>query len=793
MNNLASYNWLKEYLATSATPEEFARELSLRSMSVEKIDRVGERFARMLVGLVNEVKPHPNADKLRIVVLDIGAETIELVCGGTNVVPGMRVLVALSGARVRWHGQGELVTLEETEIRGVKSAGMICAPSEVGFPELEHGEREIWDLSPLTNAAPGTSAAEALGLDDVLFDVEITTNRPDAMGRVGLAREASVAVGGAFAWQPPVLPSDGSGVALKVTVDDARCRRYMAAAVQGVKVAPSPWWLQRKLLLAGVRPINNIVDVTNYVLLEYGQPLHAFDYEALRGGEIRVRAAAKHETLRALDGKEYVLDGEMVIADSDRPIAIAGIMGGEETGTSEKTTTVVFEAAAFDHVSIRRTSRALNLSSDAQLLFEKGLSTEALPSALARAVALTQEIAGGTVASEIVDYRRAPYEPLVFPLVPSRVVAKIGVDIKAEDMVAMLEKLGFAVAPDGENALVTVPYWRDYDIEDAVDLTEEIARMVGYHTMPSVLPSGTPPSTREDRALHWERWSKRFLAAAGYDELFGLSFVSGEDVARYGDDPAKAYVVYNPLSSDMTHMRTSLMPSVLRAVEVNQGHTPSGRVFELSRIYRYQENELPEERYELVFGEFGYEDAEAAFMRTKGTLEAYLRRAGIPVTFARREGDAKWHPSRTVTVLSGGHEIGVLGEVSASVQTAFGVDRRVCVARIDLEALFPSMHETLRYAPVSEFPAIVRDVSVVLDERTAFGEVAEAVRGADAVIARVALVDIYRGNGVPEGKKSVTISLTMQTDRTLTSDDAERVLVAARQVLETAFGGILRS
>lgn len=791
MNNLASYAWLKEYLKTDATAEEFARELSLKSMSVEKIEHLAEKFANMVVGVIKEIKPHPDANKLRIVVTDIGARTVEIVCGGTNVAEGMKVFVALPGSKVRWHGEGDLVELAVTKIRGVESIGMICAPAEVGFEALQGGDHEIWDLTAITDAKAGTPIAEALGLDDTMLDVEITTNRPDAMGRVGLAREGAAAVGGSFVWKTPKSPKAGSGVDLKVTVKDPRCTRYMAVAVACVKVAPSPWWLQKRLLMAGIRPINNIVDITNYVLLEYAQPMHAFDYAKLTGGEIVVRPA-HGESIVALDGKTYPLDGELVISDEDRPVAIAGIMGGEASSTTAATTTVVFESATFDGLTIRRTARKLNCYSDAQLLFEKGLSTEATEAALVRAVALTLEIAGGKVASEVVDVRQADAAPLVYTLRPEKARERIGVDIADKRMLEILASLGFDAKKEGKAYEVTVPYWRDHDIEGEVDLIEEVARMYGYHNMPSVLPAGAPPATQEPAAVTWERFTKRFLAAAGYDEFYSNSFVSVDDLANYGEDPAQAYQLLNPLASDQSHMRTSLMPSVLRNIELNQGHTPCGNFFELSRVYCKRPQNIPEEMTHLVFGTFGYDDAERAFMQLRGTLEAFAARTGLPFRLAREGVESRWHPTRSATVFLGEKAVGTIGEVAQHIQSAFGVDRRVMAVLIELESLFGSMQLTHRYQPLPTFPAIVRDISVLLDEKAEFDGIAASLK--KGMVSAVHLVDIYRGAGVPEGKKSVTLSLTLQAaDRTLTSEEAEGELAHAADMLAKEFGGILRS
>lgn len=802
MDIYASYKWLKDYVKTDLSPDAFGREVSLRSMSVEKTEDVGARFAHIVVGLVNEVLPHPNADRLRVVTVNVGAATTEIVCGGVNVVVGMKVCVALPGSRVRWHGEGDLITLGETEIRGVKSVGMICAAGEVGFPELETGDKEIWDLSFLPYAKAGTPLADALGLNDTLFTVEVTTNRPDAKGIVGMAREAAAATGAEFV--APKVPSmqllaggntlseENAEIAFSVSIDDqTRCFRQMAVVIDGVNVASSPWWLQSRLLLAGIRPINNVVDITNYVMLEYAQPLHAFDYNAIDGGEIRVRAGKPGEKIVALNGKEYDVNGVLVLADSAKPLDVAGIMGGQHTGTTAATKTVVLSASAFEPVAIRRTARALNLQSDAQLLFEKGLSTEALPRALERAAELMLEITGGHIASVLCDERTAPYAPLVFPLRPDKVRSRLGVDIADSRMVEILTMLGFAVDQSAKPWQVTVPYWRDHDIEAEVDLAEEIARIYGYHEMPSTLPAGEPPRTIENPTLTWERWLKNIVAASGYDEFYSNSFVSASDMTRYGIDAATAYAILNPLSTEHTHMRTSLVPSALIAIEQNQGHISAGKFFEFSRVYLRREADIPDERMQLVVGEYGYDDAEAAFMRTKGVLDAIAAQAGIVFVYVRDDADSRWHATRTARIEHDGKIVGRIGEVSSVTQSAFGVDRRVMLADIDMEALFPSMHLTHRYVPVSEFPSMTRDISVVLAEQKTFDDVAVALR--TGLVTHVQLVDIYRGGVIGDGKKSVTLSLTLQAaDRTLTGDEAQQALDAVGKVLETQFGGILR-
>ena len=796
MNILASYKWLKEYVKTDLSAEDFARELSLRSMSVESIDKGAEKFSNMVVGVIRELKPHPKADRLRLTVVDIGTKTVEIVCGGTNLAVDQKVFIALPGSKVRWHGEGDLVELAETEIRGVKSFGMICAPAEVGFEKLQGEEREIWDLTLVTDAKAGTPIAEALDLDETLFDIEITTNRPDCMGIIGLAREAGAAIDAPFTAPTTTLPGVGAGIEVLLEAKKL-CPRYIAATVNNVKVGPSPWWLQKALLLAGHRPINNIVDITNYILHEYGQPLHAFDASKVKGG-IVVRPAKKGETLKALDGKDYKLTSKhLVIADSERPLAVAGVMGGLESGTTEVTTSIVFEAATFDAVSIRKTSRDLNLYSDSQLVYEKGLSTEALPAALARAIELANELAGGKLAG-ITDVRFGEYKAEHYPVMFKKIRARIGVDISDDEISAILTRLGFKLEKTGSRVTASVPYWREHDIEAEVDLTEEVARIYGYHRMPLTLPSAPPPVLADDQTLVWESWTKRFLASVGYTEFFGYSFIDAKALEKYGISPQDAVRVFNPLAEDLSHLRPSLMPSLLRDIERNQANAPSAKVFELSRVHVLKENDIPEEKFRLVIADYGRESAEGAFMNLRGVLELFGERTGLEFAIGGNVDDARWHQSRSAYVAFGHGDdrkvVGVIGQVADANQEAFGIARPVFAIDLDLETLMPHMRKALSYTAVSEFPVVTRDISFVVTERTEFAALEKMMLAQNVLVQSVALVDIYRGKGVEDGKKSMTLSITFGSPgRTLTSEEVEEVMTTIGHSLTGQFGATLRS
>ncbi|MFZ2681540.1 MAG: phenylalanine--tRNA ligase subunit beta [Patescibacteria group bacterium] len=796
MNILASYTWLKDYVKTDLAPEDLAREFSLRSMSVEAIELGSEKFAGMVVGIIQEVKAHPKADKLRIAVTDVGDKVVEIVCGGSNLEIGQKVFVALPGSKVKWHGEGDLVELQETEIRGVKSVGMICAPAEVGFEKVAVGEHEIWDLTALTTASAGTPIMKALALDEAILDIEVTTNRPDCMGMVGLAREVAASLNAEFTVPELSLPVGQAGPSVVIEAQKL-CPRYLAATVKNVTVGPSPWWLQKRLLEAGHRPINNIVDITNYVLHEYGQPLHAFDADQIKTG-ITVRLAKKGEKFLALDGKDYTLSTkQLVIADTECVLAVAGVMGGLDSGTTTATTTVIFEAATFEAVSIRRTARELNLYSDSQLLFEKGLSTQALPLALARALELVKDLAGGELVG-ITDIEAKTSKVKTFPVLFKRIRARIGVEIADAEICAILTRLGFALSQVGARTVATVPYWREHDLEAEVDLTEEVARMYGYHMLPLTLPSAPPPTLADDAGLVWEAWTKNFLASVGYTEFFGYSFIDVKSLEKFGLSPLDAVKLHNPLAEDLSHLRPSLLPSLLRDIERNQANMPAAKVFEVARVHLPQASGLPSETFRLVVAEYGCDEPELAYRQLRGVLELFARKTGMTVQVAGEVADSHWHPVRSVTVsamLDGVNVVvGSIGQVADAYQRAFGIIRPVFVLDLDLERLLPHLRQTLAYTPVSEFPIVTRDLSCVVSDRTQFVDLESVIKSQNILVRAVQLVDIYRGKGVEEGKKSVTLSMTFASpERTLTSEEVEEIMLTIGHTLTGKFGAVLRS
>lgn len=800
MNSLVSYDWLKEYVDLKGVkPEEFAARMSLSGPAVEKIHAQGADLDRVVVGHVLEVKPHPNADKLRLAVTDVGKTKVTIVCGGSNLKADQWVAVALIGAKVKWHGEGDLITLEPIEIRGVKSDGMICAASEIGlFDAFPHAEREILDMGeafPSMKLKAGTPLSDALGLsDDVVMDIEVTSNRVDAMGMVGMAREAAAILKKNFTVKSPkeVKASAKGAVAVKISAKK-HCARYMAAKIEGVTVGPSPWWLKRRLLSAGLRPINNIVDISNFVMLELAQPIHTFDAATLEGG-IDVRLARAGEKMRALDGKDYALDDSiLLIADAKKPIAIAGVMGAENTGVMSNTKDVIIEVATFDPVTIRRGARKVNLQSDAQLRFEKGLSTEACPDAMARTVELILELAGGKLAGPATDVRQAKYKPLKFSITSDDVNALMGVKLPQKEMVDTLRRLGFHVATSGRKISTTVPWWRDHDIEDSRDLVEEIARVYGYANVPGIVPFDLAPRPM-DAELAWEQKVRDVSKGAGLTETYSYSFVSNDLLAKAGYDAKQMLHVQNPLTSDFEVMRTTLLPSLLQVAAENQERFAEQRLFEVANVY-YPTSEhwttLPDEQLELGALFTGMNDV---WRVAKGYVEHVFVEMGVTdISWKRLANDSFWHPGRTVQAFKNGKLIATVGELSPKIAQNFKLEKRVALVDLPLEHVIAFAATSVSYVPISVFPEAKRDLAVIVDHRVEVDDISLVARRVSPLVTTVEWFDTYRGKNLPEGKKSVAMHLTFSSpERTLESAEVDGLMEKITLALKERFEAEVR-
>lgn len=804
MNILASWNWLNELVdLKDLTPDAVAARVSLSGPGIEKLIPQGKDLDRVVVGRIQSIEPHPNADKLRVTKVDIGNAIATIVCGGSNIAEGQWVAVANIGAKVRWHGEGDLIELKPIEIRGVASEGMICAANEIGLADaFPHEDREILDLGkelPTQKWKAGTPLAEALDLTDTLLDTEVTTNRPDAMGMFGFAREVAVIME-----RQLMLPSSQKIARgkqkLSVSVAGERegkplCSRFMAIKIDGVTVGSSPWWLKRRLLAAGQRPINTLVDITNYLILEQAQPLHVYDAAKVQGS-LRAAPVEKPTKLLALDGQTYALEpGMLAIHDDSGPIGIAGIMGGASTAISETTTSVLFEAATFDEVSIRRTARDLNLSTDASKLFEKGLSSEAPAAALARAVELCLALAGGMVASNIAEARPKPYEPATFSIAEAQAQSIMGLPIEGERMQAILERLGFDVQRKKGVLTATVPWWRDHDIEDGFDLVEEIARVYGYANMKPAFPAGVSPVPSHP-SFAFEARLRRTLKGFGATEIMGYSFVSRQELERTGISPDTTLKLQNPLSQDHEFMRPSLIPSMLAAVVENQERAKAFSLFEISRVYDWNPKKapLPEEQDRLAIALVCGDDA---WVKAKGMVEALLIELGIEGgTWSRVENETLWHPGRSIRYTLEDKDIFTMGELHPKMAEAWGIDVRVGLVDGDVEALLRSAAPAKTYRPLPQFPGIERDLALVVDEQREIGSIQGALMTQlehGGILREVEWFDTYRGKGLEEGMKSEAFHLRFRADdRTLSSEEVDVLMARATELVKRLFGATIR-
>jgi phenylalanyl-tRNA synthetase beta chain len=799
MNILASYDWLNEYIdLNKIDPQSFASRVSLSGPGIERLYPQGKDLDGVVVGHVVEVKAHPNADKLRIATVDLGKEKATIVCGGSNLALDQWVAVAKVGASVRWHGEGDPIVLRPAEIRGVKSEGMICAANEIGlYDAFPHQEREIVDLGrelPEMKLKAGTPLADALGLSgDTLLDIEITTNRPDAAGMVGLAREAATILKRKLLWKPSKLPKVKTLSSIKVA-EKKLCPRYIGVRIDGVKVGSSPWWLKRRLLSAGLRPINAAVDVTNFVMLELGQPMHAFDTNKLSNEMIVVRTAKKGEKMKALDGKTYTMEeGMLVIADADAPQAVAGVMGAETSAVTSGTTSIVLEAATFDSVSVRRTARRLNLYSDAQLRFEKGLSMMAPPEAMARAVELIVELCGGKV-SGMTDIMAHAYKAPSFSINLAKIDELIGVPMKKADCIDTLKRLGFTVKADSKKLTAAVPWWRDHDIESGRDLVEEIARVYGYANLPAVFPPSSLPEAPM-RQLRLEDRAKELAKQVGFTETYSYSFTSKETQEMAGYDANKMLTIANPLSADFEVMRTSLLPSLLQTAIQNQERFREQQLFELANVYYPKSSgwtSLPDEQTEFGALVLSSDDA---WRKAKGLVEQLLAGLGVnDITWKRLASDSFWHPGRTVQAMSGDELLATVGELHPSIAEQYKFEGRVALVDMPLRHVFHRASDAKRYRPIPTYPVSKRDLAMIVGSTT---EVQDVIRGLSKVsklIRRIDWFDTYKGKGVPEGKKSLAIRIEIGSDeRTLETNDVDVVMEQVTEEAKNAFAADIRS
>ena len=796
-----SLKWLADYVDLRVPPEELARRLTASTVEVEEIVRRGG-WEGVEVGLVVDVQPHPNADRLRLATVETGDGRHTVVCGAPNVAPGQKVAFARVGARLTDPHTGGPMTLRAAKIRGVESAGMVCSERELGLSDEHEGILVLPEDAPV-----GTPLDAYLG--DTILDLAAWPNRPDLMSMLGVAWEVAALTGAAVREPDPAYPEEGGPAADLASVeiqDPDLCARYVAGVVEEVQVGPSPAWLQERLLAAGMRPINNVVDITNYVMLEYGQPLHAFDYDKLREHAIIVRRAREGERLTTLDGVDRTLTPEMlVIADPAGPVALAGVMGGAETEVSPATRRVLLESASFHGPAIRRTSARLGLRSEASARFEKGVSPELPPLAARRAVQLMVELCGGRAAAGLVDVYPRPREVQTVSFTQERLRRVLGIDPPPPVVRDVLERLGFRVQhvqPD--RYVVTVPPWRA-DVAIPEDVAEEFVRVHGYDSLPSTLLSGSlQPHVPEPLRDLRER-VRDVMKDAGMQEVITYSLVSldllravvpSEDLAA--DPPLR---VVNPVSLEHEYLRPTLRPSLLRTLAANLRVSDTAlALFETARTYHRRGGGLPDEVETLagvVAGRRpdrwgGPSDEPVDFFDAKGYVEHLFARLGVQAGYQPAE-DHGLLPGRTARITVDGQAVGWLGQVHPEVLERFDVRGEAYLFEVDLRALLPHVGGVPAYRPVSRFPAVERDLAVVVEEAVP----AERVRAVilDHRLVRDARIfDVYTGDQVPAGRKSLAFSVTYQSyEKTLSDEEVDRAQAEIVARLAREVGGTLRA
>ena len=796
-----SRKWLSEFVTVEANDKEFAEAMTLSGSKVETTEEQGAEISRVVVGRVAEIKRHENSDHMCVCQVEVGEDApIQIVTGAQNVKQGDLVPVALHKSTLPGG-----VKIEKGKLRGEVSNGMLCSFKELGLEQRDFPaayEDGIWILSDdpeLTGLTVGQDIRTAVGLDDHVVEFEITPNRPDCLSVIGLAREAAATFDTELRLHEPVVKGGAQGVLCDLldveTPDPELCPRYTARMVRNVKIAPSPKWMRERLRAMGVRPINNIVDITNYVMLEYGQPMHAFDYRYVKGGKIIVRRAADGEELTTLDGNVRKLTHNMlVIADDTRAVGLAGIMGGENSEIVDDTVDVVFESANFDGTCIRKAALALGMRTEASAKFEKGLDPLNTLPAVNRACELVEMLGAGEVVDGVIDILNHVPQPTVLTLEPEKINALLGTDVAADEMVRILRKLDFRV--DGDQ--VTVPSWRG-DVQRMADLAEEVARFYGYNNIPTTLMRGQTTLGGYSEQEKLERQLGAMCRSLGYDEIITYSFISPTcyDKIRWNqDDPRRqSFKILNPLGEDTSIMRTTTLPSMLEILTRNYNYrNKSARLYEVGRIYLPGGDDgLAVENKVLSMGAYG-EDMD--FFTLKGAVEAILKDIRTTdITFEKPcTPNPSYHPGRCADVYVGSRRVGVLGQIHPLVAQNYGVDAELYCAELDFTQLLCSRGPDPEYVPLPKFPSVARDIAVVCDEAVTVGALEACIRkGAKGLLKEVTLFDIYRGKGVAEGKKSVAFSLVLRADdRSLTSEEADADVKSILDTLASDLGAVLR-
>ncbi|MGL4108206.1 phenylalanine--tRNA ligase subunit beta [Clostridium sp. LP20] len=787
------YNWLKDYVDINVDAKELGDILTLTGSQLEEVEIQGDNIKNVVVCHLDKIEKHPDADRLSVCQANIGSEVIQIVTAATNMKEGDNVPVALHKSILADGSE-----IKKGKMRGVVSNGMFCSEEELGIA----GDEPVHGLMILPEDAPaGMDIKEYLGLNKAILDFDITSNRPDCLSMIGMARETAAALGTKYEipnLKYEVKNANNISDELKVEIKSNLCRRYMARGVKNVKVAPSPGWMQERLLEAGIRPINNIVDITNFVMLEIGEPMHAFDAREIKSGKIIVDTAKEGEKFTTLDETERELTSDVLcIKDGDRTIGLAGIMGGLNSEIQEDTTEVVFECANFDGTNIRVNSKKLGIRTESSSRFEKDIDPNLAALALDRACALVCELEAGEVINGTIDEYPCKKEISHLTVSSNWINRFLGTEISKEEMKKALDSLDMATEIDGDNLKITVPTFR-VDIAIKEDIAEEVARIYGYDKIPTTVFDETPLRENKHKNEILRENVVNSLIGSGINQSISYSFFSPKalDKIKVSEDSMLRNVVKikNPLGEDYSVMRTSALPSMMESLGRNYARNNDyAKLFEIGKIYlkNEDENKLPTEKNILTIGIYG----DCDFLDLKGVVENVLDGLGIKkARFVRESENPTFHPGKTAAIQLRGKSAGVFGEIHPDVQEEYGLDVACYVAELDLDLLYEAADTKKEYTPIPKFPAATRDIAVLVDDSVLAGDIEETIRKAGgALVEKISLFDIYKGEQIEAGKKSIAYAIIYRDPKkSLTDNDVNKVHEKILKSLEHKLGAQLR-
>ena len=777
-----SLSWIKAYVpGLDVTAQEYTDAMTLTGTKVETFEKLDADLDKIVIGQILSIERHPDADKLIICQVNIGEKTIQIVTGAPNVHVGDKVPVVLDGGRVAGGHDGKKtpggIPIKKGKLRGIESDGMMCSIEELGSSRDMYPEAPEYGIYIFPeDAVVGESAVKALGLDDVVFEYEITSNRVDCYSVIGIAREAAATFHKEF--KAPVVTATGNSEDVhdyvKVTVKDTDlCPRYCARVVKNIKIAPSPVWMQRRLASNGIRPINNIVDITNYVMEEYGQPMHAYDYDTLAGHEIVVRRAGADEKFVTLDGQERTMDENvLMICDGEKAVGIAGIMGGENSMITDDVKTMMFEAACFDGTNIRLSAKRIGLRTDASGKFEKGLDPNNAEDAINRACQLIEELGAGEVVGGIVDVYTKKKEPVRIPFQPERINALLGTDVSEEDMLSYFKKIDLGY--DAEKREVIAPTFR-HDLFRMADLAEEVARFYGYDNIPTTLPKGESTLGKLPFEVRIEGIARDVAEFSGFSESMNYSFESPKVFDKLlipkDSELRKPIVISNPLGEDFSVMRTLPLNGMLSSLAFNYNHRNKNvRLYELAKVYLPKTlplTELPDERVQFTLGMYG----EGDFYVMKGVVEEFFSKAGIrgKISYDPKAGKTFLHPGRQANIIYNGEVMGYLGEIHPQVADNYGIGDKTYVAVLDMPVVVKYADFDRKFTGIARFPAVTRDLSMVVPHEILAGDIEDMiVQRGGKILESYQLFDVYEGSQIKAGYKSMAYSVVFRAkDKTL--------------------------